>query len=117
MSDTIIGNVSVAITLGGLFFYMAFGLYFSYWKPYIRKKRLSQAEFVRACKLVGSSIFMASFGLLIMLLIPIWQDPQPEAIIPAIIVSLLCLAGFPAIGVGIFILSIKRNRFVKPPGR
>jgi len=117
MSDTVIGNISGIIVLGGIFFYMAFTLYFGGWKPYIRKKRLSQAEFVRACKLVGISMFIATFGIVIMLLIPIWQDPQPGAIIPAIFMSLLCLAGFPSLAVGWFIWLMKRNRFVKPPDK
>lgn len=120
MSDliiTYIAYINFAMISGGAFFYVSFGLYFSYWKPYIKKERLSQAEFVRASKLVGASMFIATCGLVITLLIPIWQDPQPEAIIPAILMSLLCLAGFPAVGVGIFVFSMKKNQFVKPPDK
>jgi|GEM_PF-3007048 len=115
MSDSTIVYISVVITLGGGLFNVVIALYYSVWKCGHRNKQLSQAEFYRASKLVGVSAAIMAIGIVIMLLIPLWQDPQLGAAVITIFVSLLCLAGFPLIQVGWFVWLMKRNRFVKPP--
>ncbi len=101
--------------LGGGFFYVVFGLYYSVWKSYIRDKPLSQTEFIRACILMGASTFIMALGIVILFSIPLWQNPEPEAIIPTILVNLVCLIGFPTLGVGMFVLQRKMDELSKRP--
>ena len=108
MSDSILTIILLVTGFGGSFFYIIFFFYYGTWKPYIKKELLSQSEFIRACVLIGFSSLVSAFGMWIVLFVPDWQRfLQPDFWFPGIFGTVLCLGGFPAFGVGIFVWQMK----------
>lgn len=113
---TLIDYYGVIITLLGAFSCLVFFLFYGLWKPYIKKIRLSQREFRKAIRLVAGSAFISGFGIMVIFL----SDPQTlsnilsdAAWFPVIVLMILCLGLYPLALLGLFILHMRSEGFVR----